>query len=112
MNTMENTDENKCPIKLFDEMTLRPKDAPKTRLFLKPLKRPQSTCWYSKQPVGKNTVGNYAQYICQQSGISRRTNRCGRRTFVTRLYKAGFSLEEIRIFTGHKNLNESISPNF
>lgn len=105
LKIMENPeDSKKCPIALFDKiMKLRPADSP-YRLFLKPLQYRQKDCWYCKQPVGANTIAKYTENICSAAGIKRRTNQFGRRTMVTRMYKAGFSMEEIMIFTGHQSL--------
>ena len=84
-------------------MELRPDDAPPHRLFLKPASAGSVTpeCWYTSQVVGKNRIDGYAAEICSAAGIECRTNQFGRRTLVCRMHGAGFSIEEIMLFTGH-----------
>ena len=61
-----------CIVKLYKKyMSLRPADIKNTDLYLYPLASPQSQsyCWYSCQPIGRNTLSNIVSGIAKHEGI-------------------------------------------
>ena len=46
-----------------------PKDRPDGAFYLKPLPKPNASVWYSKQPVGHNTLTNTVRRLCDEAGI-------------------------------------------
>lgn len=59
--------------------------------------------WYSKLPVGVNTIGKFMSMISQNAGLSViYTNHCVRSTTVTTLRNEGISALDIMSVTGHK----------
>lgn len=60
--------------------------------------------WYTKSPLGKNTVGTMMNAISKQACLSRMyTNHCIRATAITALDDAGVEARHIMRTTGHKN---------
>lgn len=66
-----------------------PSDRPKDAFYLKPLKHPTDTCWYSSQPIGHCTLAGTVARLCKAAGIQGyKTNHSLRATTATRLYQA------------------------
>jgi hypothetical protein len=38
-------------------------------LFLRPMKNPNGTVWFIKQPIGSNTLGDWLPEICKKLSI-------------------------------------------
>ena len=81
-------------------------------LYLRPLKNPRPSLWYSIQPVGANKIKEFMKTIAKRAGIDksgkRFTNHSVRKTLVRKLQKGGVSNDKITAITGHKN-EQSIS---
>ena len=61
---------------------------------------------FTKEPIGKNTLGSLMKEISKAAGLSREyTNHQIRKTTATGLRKSGFTLEQIAHVTKHKNLD-------
>ena len=59
-----------CIVKLYEKyMSLRPADIKNTDFYLHPLASPRSNCWYSCQPIGRNTLSNIVSEIAKHAGI-------------------------------------------
>lgn len=59
--------------------------------------------WYSKQAVGRNTIGTFMSTISAKAGLKTRyTNHCIRATTVTRLRDSGIDPHDIVSVTGHR----------
>ena len=71
--------------KLYDSKC--PPDRPKDTFYLRPLKKPTGTCWYS---IGHCTLAGTVARLCKAAGIKEyKTNHSLRATTATRLYQAG-----------------------
>ena len=63
-----------------------------------------SSMWYSKSPVGINTIGKFMPTISKQAKLSKiYTNHCIRATCVTTLRDSGCPSRDIKSVTGHKS---------
>ena len=61
----------RCFVRLYNKyMALSPPDAPADAFYLQPAKSPTSTCWFAKQPLGHNPLGNTVARICRSAGIT------------------------------------------
>ena len=61
--------------------------------------------WFTKQVIGKNTIGNIAKQMALQAGLSEaRTNHSGRKTAIQTLLHAGIPPTDVMQLTGHKNV--------
>ena len=88
----ENKDNpDRCLVKLFQKyMHHRPSDI--ECFYLTPLRKIKndSALWYSKNPVGHNTLSGTVGRICKAAGISGfKTNHSLRVTSATRLFQSG-----------------------
>ena len=68
-------------------------------LYLRPLPQPKGAVWYSKQPVGINTINRYMKDIAEKAGLGDSgkniTNHSTRKTLVKKL-KAGVDGETLQ----------------
>lgn len=71
---------------------------------------PKQTCptgpgpWYTKTPMGKNTLGNMMKNLSHRAKLSKNyTNHCIRTTSIRILDKEGFNDREICQVSGHNN---------
>lgn len=65
----------------------------------------RSCIWYTKAPVGVNTLGNFMSLISKKAGLKNTyTNHCIRATTVTSLRKAGVAPSDIVAVTGHRSI--------
>ena len=75
-------------------------------LYLRLLSQPIDAVWYSKQPVGVNTINRYMKDIAANAGLGDSgknvTNHSTRKTLVKELKKAGVDGRNIAAITGHK----------
>ncbi len=75
-------------------------------LFQKPAKNFvfESQVWFTKELLGKNTLGDMMKKISQKAGLKKTyTNHCVRATTVTDLYQAGVDTQQICAITKHRN---------
>jgi integrase len=84
------TDTLRCPILLFKKYSsLCPSDRdPDSPFYLTPLKNFSATTWYSKVPVGINTIAKATTTLMQRANVEGFfTNHSLRRTAITRMYR-------------------------
>ncbi len=73
--------------------------------YLKPLRSPTLTCWYSTDPLGHMSLGKTVAHLCKEAGIGGyRTNHSLRATTATRLYQSGVDEQVVMERTGHRSL--------
>jgi len=61
--------------------------------------------WFTKQPSGKNTIGDLAKTMSMKGGLSgRKMNHSGRKTTVTSLLHSSVEDTTVMQLTGHKNV--------
>ena len=73
--------------------------------YLTPLKKPNGNVWYTKTPVGHNTLGRTVSRLCKTSGIPGfKTNHSLRVTAATRLFHSGVDEQLIMSRTGHRSV--------
>ena len=60
----------RCFVELFKKYNnLCPQDRPSDAFYLSPLAKPKEHCWFSKTPLGHNTLKNIVKNMCQKAGI-------------------------------------------
>ena len=101
------SDSSRCFIRLFTLYRRHcPPDPKQNAFYLKPLKRPTGNIWYSREPLGHNTLQQAVSTICKAAGIPGfRTNHSLRATSATRLYAAGADEQLIMERTGHRSID-------
>ncbi|XP_067668331.1 uncharacterized protein KIAA1958-like [Haliotis asinina] len=73
--------------------------------YLQALQTPTDKCWYSRQPLGHNTLQKIVPEMCRKAGVqSYKTNHSLRVTTATHLYQAGVSEPLIMERTGHRSV--------
>ena len=83
---------------------LCPADSPADAFYLTPLRRPRPDCWYSRQPIGHNTLSTVVRRMCNAAGISgHSTNHSLLATAATRLFHKGIDEQLIMHVTGHRS---------
>lgn len=93
-----NTDNpQRCLIRLYKQYQSKyPKSRPDGAFYLQPLVNPKSV-WYSKQPVGHNTLTNTVRRLCHEAGKGGFfTNHSLRTSAATRLYHTGIDEQLIK----------------
>ena len=86
----------RCPVGIMEAMIVkRPDELTENAgpLYLRPLPQPKGAVWFSKQPVGVNTINQYIKNI---------TNHSTRKTLVKKLKKAGVDGRNVTAITGHE----------
>ena len=98
---------SRCFVRLFKlYQSLCPPDRPDHAFYLKPLTRPTSKLWFSKQPVGHNTLKNTVARLCKAAGIDGfKTNHSLRATTATRLFHHAVDEQLIMQRTGHRSID-------
>ena len=103
----------RCPVKIFTEYNKRKPAAtltPESRMYLSPLHKitpdsldlPVISVWFSKQPIGKNKLGDLAKTMSQKGGLrGRKINHSARKTTVTSLLHSKVEATQIMQLTGH-----------
>ena len=94
-----------CPVQAFElySSKLHPENL---FLFQKAKKNfsLDSLTWYTKEILGKNTIGDMMKNISKKAGLGKTyTNHCVRATTVTSLYQNGVDAQTICSITKHKN---------
>ena len=98
----------RCPVGIMEAMIAKRPDELKSTgpLYLRPLPQPKGAVWYTKQPVGVNTINRYMKDIAEKAGLGDSgkniTNHSTRKTLVKKLKKAGVDGRNIAAITGHK----------
>ena len=82
-------------------------DSPSNSFYFKPLQKFSfDGVWYSKQPIGHNTLTKMMTNLCSKAGISGfKTNHSLRATAASRLYHNGIDEQLIMERTGHKSID-------
>ena len=74
--------------------------------YLTPLRKVKGVVWYSKVPVGHNTLSQTVGRLCKQAGITGyKTNHSLRVTSTTRLFQSGVDEQFIMSHTGHRSID-------
>ena len=74
-------------------------------LAIKHNRRPEDPIWFSKGPLGKNTLTQMMKSGCEKAGVEgRKTNHSARKTCVKRALDAGCPREYVAQLTGHKSV--------
>lgn len=74
--------------------------------YLTPLRKPKGVIWYSKMPVGHNTLSKTVSRLCKDGGIAGyKTNHSLRMTAATRLFHSGVDEQLIMSHTGHRSVD-------
>ena len=94
---------SRCFVRLFKKyVSLRPPDV--SSFYLTPLRKPRVDCWYSRNPVGHNTLTKTVSRLCKVVGIPGfKTNHSLRAMAATRLYHSETDEQLIKSVTGHKS---------
>ncbi len=91
------------PFKRYN--SLCPHDRPSNAFYLSPLTKPKQDCWFSRAPLGHNTLKNMVKNMCKKAGIQGfRTNHSLRATTATRLYSSGVDKQLVMERTGHRSI--------
>ena len=98
---------SRCFVRLFKlYKSLCPSSPKRNALYLQPLKKPSSSCWYSREPLGHNKLSNVVAQMCRTAGLEGfRTNHSLRATSATRLFSAGTDEQLIMERTGHRSID-------
>ena len=96
---------SRCLVTLFQKyMSHRPLET--ECFYLTPLRKIKSDIWYSKMPVGHNTLAATVGRICKQAGVSGfKTNHSLRVTSATRMFQNGIDEQLIMSNTGHRSID-------
>ena len=103
----ENRDDPLCPVKSFRKYLehLNPENNFLWQSPLDKINLETTNIWYSKQHLGKNTLGNFMQDVSKECKLSKKyTNHSIRVTGATVLTRQNFSASEIMSITGHKSV--------
>ena len=74
--------------------------------YLTPLRTQKGEIWYSKVPVGHNTLSQTVGRLCKQAGITGfKTNHSLRVTSATCLFQSGVDQQLIMSHTGHRSVD-------
>ena len=75
-----------CPVAIYKSYrSHRPEDAlsDDSRMFLQPLGRVTTNTWYSRTPLGKNTLAKMVKTMYSEAGLGgRHTNHSVRRSMI------------------------------
>ena len=91
-----------CVYKLYKSKC--PQDWPTNAFYLSPLAKPKEDVWYSKNPLGHNTLGKIPPDLMRQAGFEGYyTNHSLRVSLATRLHDAKVDEQLITSRTGHSS---------
>ena len=81
-------------------------NVPDARFYLQPIRNPNGSIWFSKQPLGLHTIGNIAKNMAQQANLhsTRKTNHSGRKTAIQALLHSQVPPTDVMQLSGHKNI--------
>ena len=103
----ENRDDHLCPVRSFRIYMehLNPENDFLWQTPLEKINPKNAMIWYSKQHIGKNSLGNFMQDVSLNCKLSKSyTNHSIRVTSATVLMRMNFSASEIMSITGHKSV--------
>ena len=97
----------RCFIRLYKKYNkLCPSDRPDDTFYLKPIDSPIGNQWYSRAPLGHNTLSEMVPQLCTKTGITgRKTNHLLRATCATRVYQEGVDEQLLMEKTGHRSVH-------
>ena len=95
---------SKCHVRLFEKfLKVRPSDA--TRFYLVPATKISNGVWFTKRPVGKNSLSKFVRRMCTNAGVNgNKRNHSLRATCATRLYESQMDEQLIMERTGHRSV--------
>ncbi len=99
-----------CPVGVYKEyMRRRPADclSLESRFYLRPVKHFEtSDTWFSREPLGKNTLCNFGKRMASQANITttRKSNHSARKTAIELLLHENVPPTNVMQITGHKNV--------
>ncbi|KAK6175979.1 hypothetical protein SNE40_014351 [Patella caerulea] len=100
----ENPDQERCYVHLFEKYKSLCDTSSTKAFYFTPLKIRRPNQWFSKVPIGHNTLQNFIKRMCSAAGFrGKRTNHSLRATSATRLYQMGVDEQQICEQTGHKS---------
>jgi hypothetical protein len=101
----------RCHVRIYVKyMELSPKDGRDDMFYLQPLQREHQNIWYSRQPIGANTLATFTREACQKAGLTGYyTNHSLRATTATRLFAEGVDEQLIMARTGHRSVEGTFS---
>ena len=105
------TGKKRCPVALLKKyLDKRPAELKTTGpVYHSVIDKPQTSVWYKKMPVGKNTINNIMKTMKENSPLKdvcpdkKLTNHSARKTVVKRLKSSGIPKCEIKNITGHSS---------
>lgn len=96
----------RCLVNLFQKYVGHRPESCDESFYLTPLRKPQTHVWYSKMPVGHNTLSKTVGRLCKAAGIPGfKTNHSLRVTTATRLFHSGVDEQIIMDRTGHRSVD-------
>ena len=95
----------RCIVKLYEKyMSLRPVNMKTNDFYLRPLAAPRPDCWFTCQPIGRNTLSNVIAELAKTGGIEGKvTNHSLRATAASRMYNENLDEQLICEVTGHRS---------
>lgn len=99
-------DPERCLVRLYQVyLSHLPTDI--QSFYLTPLRKTKGAMWYSKVPVGHNTLSQTVGRLCKQAGITGlKTHHSLRVTSATRLFQSGVDEQAIMSHTGHRSVDD------
>ena len=95
----------RCLVQLYKKYLEHRPQTTNTALYLRPLKKPKDSIWFSKLSIGHNTLSNTVARVCKAGGINGyKTNHSLRVTTATRLFQRGVDEQLIMSRTGHRSI--------
>ena len=96
---------HRCLLHLFQlYISHRPADV--SHFYLTLLRKKRDDVWYSKVPVGHNTLSQTVGQLCKLAGITGfKTNHSLRVTSATRLFQSGIDEQLIMSHTGYRSVD-------
>lgn len=77
---------------------------PESRFYLKPISKPNSDIWFSKQPMGISSISNIAHNMSLTEELNqKKSNHSARKIAIQTLLHANVSPTNVRQITGHKH---------
>ena len=99
----------RCPVRIYKKYAhRRPADCmqPESRFYLQPMKNPKSEQWFTRNPMGENSIGNIGRNMASRCNLSshRKTNHSARKTLIETLLHSDVPPTSVMQLTGHKNV--------
>ena len=108
--TAQASNSRRCPVSLYKTFASHRPDSskfPESPFFLavNNKRKPDSQVWYTKGPLGKNTIGQFLPKAAKAAGLSGKiSNHSVRKTCISRLMDADIPSNFVALLSGHKNL--------